>query len=89
MSDEIRSSESQSSDLNSSLQPTTITSYEPYQNSICGSILHPAPTNSPSEIFSYLRHGKLDALRRSLGVYPKDILQMKNEYGQVNIFSFH
>jgi hypothetical protein len=87
MSDEINSS--QSSDLNQSLQSTSITSYEPYHKSVCGFILHPASTNSPSEIFSYLRHGKLDAFRRSLNVYHKDILQMKNEYGQVNRFSFH
>jgi hypothetical protein len=75
-----------SSDINNSIQsnPTPI-SY-PYHTSICGSLLYSAPSNSPSDIFSYLRHNNFDAFRRSLDVYHNDIIQMRNEHGQVNQF---
>jgi hypothetical protein len=76
-----------SSDLDNLIQTTALTSYESYHKSVCGSILLPLPTNSPSEIFSYLRHGQFDKFRRCLDVYHKEIIQMKNEHGQVNIFS--
>jgi hypothetical protein len=59
---------------------------DPYHESICGSILLPLPTNSSSEIFSYLRHGKFDRFQRCLEMYHKEIIQMKNEHEQVNTF---
>ncbi|CAF0979153.1 unnamed protein product [Rotaria sp. Silwood1] len=82
MSDEIDSSHFQSADPSNLLQSTSTTTYDLYHKSICGSILYCSPTNSPSEIFSYLLHGKFDAFRRSLDVYHKDIIQIKNEYEQ-------
>lgn len=89
MSGDNNSSQCQSSDPNNSIQSTSIKSFEPYHKSISGSILHPAATNSSREIFSYLRHGNLDAFRRSLAVYHKDIFQIRNEHGQVNIELIH
>jgi hypothetical protein len=86
MSSENNTLQSQSCILSNSLQPTTLMSNDPYHESICGSILLPLPTNSPLEIFSYLRHGKFDQFRRCLDIYHKEIIQMKNEHGQVNIF---
>ncbi len=76
---------SQSSDLNNSMQPTSITASNSYHESACGAILLPLPRNSPSEIFSYLRHRRFDQFRRCLDVYHKEIIQMKNEHGQVNL----
>lgn len=66
-------------------QPISIDSSKCYHKSICGSILYCSPTKSPPEIFSFLLHGNLNAFRRSLDVYNKDIIKMKNEYDQVNI----
>ncbi|CAF0860417.1 unnamed protein product [Adineta steineri] len=71
-----------SSDLNNLIQATTISNTNAYHMSICGSILHPMPTNSPSDIFSFLRHSNFTALRRSLDVYHNDIIQMRNDHGQ-------
>jgi hypothetical protein len=85
MSSENNPMQLQPSDLNNLLQ-SIIT--KPYQESVCGSILLPLATNSPSEIFSYLRHGQFDKFRRCLDVYYKEIIQMKNEHGQVNKFAF-
>ena len=82
------SSQIQPSSVTNLIQPTFIPASEPYHKSICGSILHSTPTNSPSEIFSYLRHGTFDAFRRSIDVYHKEIIQMKNDHGQVRIFYF-
>ncbi|CAF1532672.1 unnamed protein product [Adineta steineri] len=71
-----------SSDLNNLIQATTISNTNVYHMSICGSIIHPMPTNSPSDIFSFLRHSNFTALRRSLDVYHNDIIQMRNDHGQ-------
>jgi hypothetical protein len=75
-----------SSDIDNSIQLTTIQPTYPYHNSACGFILYSAPTNSSTDIFSFVRHGHLDALRRSLEVYPNDIIRMRNDHGQVNIY---
>jgi hypothetical protein len=88
MSSENNCLQSQSCVINNSLQPITLLSNDPYHESICGSILLPLPTNSPSEIFSYLRHGKFDKFRRCLDVYHKEIIQIKNEHEQVNKYFF-
>jgi hypothetical protein len=72
-----------SSDINEIIQANIPVPTYPYHNSMCGSILHSTPTNSSTEIFSYLRHGRFDAFRRSLDVYHQNIIQMRNEYGQV------
>jgi len=76
-----------SSDINHSFPSTnTAPISHPYHTSICGSLLYSSPTNSPSDIFSFLRHGNFDAFRRSLDVYHHDIIRMRNEHGQVNLF---
>jgi len=75
-----------SSDINTSFQPNTTSISYPYHTSICGSLLYSSPTNSPSDIFLFLRHGNFDAFRRSFDVHHQDIIQMRNEYGQVNLF---
>lgn len=54
-----------------------------YHESICGSILLPVPKKSASEIFAYLRHGKFDQFQRCFSVYHQELIQLKNEYGQV------
>ncbi|CAM2702740.1 unnamed protein product [Rotaria socialis] len=70
---------------------TSIPPSELYHTSACGSILHSLPTKVPSEIFAYLQHGKLDAFRRSLDIYYKDIVQIKNENEQtvLHVLSIH
>jgi hypothetical protein len=73
-----------SSDINNSIQAPTITNTYPYHTSICGSLLYSSPTNSPSEIFSYLRHANFIAFRRSLDVYHNDIIRMRNDHEQVS-----
>lgn len=74
-----------SSDIDNSIQATTsATPSFPYHTSVCGSILYTAPTNTPSDIFSFLRHGNFDAFRRSIDIYHNDIIKMTNEHGQVN-----
>ena len=75
-----------SSDINNSIQAPPITNTLPYHTSVCGALLYSTPTNSPSEIFSYLRHGNFNAFRRSLEVYHNDIIRMRNDQGQVNKF---
>ena len=57
--------------------PTT----DHYQTSACGSLLHSVPTNDPATVFSYLLHGHFDAFRRSIEVFYRDIITMKNEHG--------
>jgi hypothetical protein len=91
MSNEKTFAQLQPSDPNDSFQvtPGPAASYEPYHKSVCGSILHSLPTNASSEIFSYLRHGKFDAFRRSFDIYYKDIIQMKNEREQVNTYNYN
>ncbi len=78
-----------SSDINNSFQtiPTPI-SY-PYHTSTCGSLLYSSPSNSPSDIFAYLRHNNFDAFRRSFDVHHNEIIQMRNEHGQVKLFVDH
>lgn len=71
-------------DVDNSNESISVTNPSTYHESVCGSILYCAPTNSTSEIFSYIHHGRFDAFRRSLEIYYKDIVQMKNEHGQVN-----
>jgi len=56
-----------------------------YHESMCGSILLPLSTNNTREIFDILRHGNFDRFRRCLEVYYKEIIEMKNEIGQVRI----
>ncbi|CAF2824680.1 unnamed protein product [Rotaria sp. Silwood2] len=85
MSDEIDSSHCQSADVHNVFQSTSATSNDSYHKSICGSMLCHLPTNSPSEIFSYLLHGKFDVFRRSLDIHHKDIIQMKNEDEQTGL----
>ncbi|CAF2345544.1 unnamed protein product [Rotaria sp. Silwood2] len=71
-----------SSDISNFIQATpTLTSY-PYHTSVCGSLLYTPPTNMPSDIFSFLRHGNFTAFRTSLDKYHSDIIQMKNDHGQ-------
>ncbi|CAF3653798.1 unnamed protein product [Rotaria sordida] len=91
MSDEINSSDIQLADLHSSFQSTLATPNNLYHNSVCGSILYCSPTNSSSQIFSYLLHGKFDVFRRSLDIYHKDIILMKNEHEQtvLHILTMH
>lgn len=83
MSSESNSFQSQSTAINNSLQTTIGTSYNPYHQSVCGSILLPLPSKLSSDIFTYLRHGKFDKFRQCLEVYHKEIIQMRNEYEQV------
>jgi hypothetical protein len=79
-----------SSDINNTIQATSLLTTYPYHTSLCGSILHSTPTNSPSDIFAILRHGNFDTFRRSLDVHHNNIIRMKNDLGQVNIyFSFY
>ena len=74
-----------STTLNDHIHEQTMTSPpDLYHNSVCGSILHSIPTNNPSTIFSYLRHGNFDAFRRSYDIYHREINTMKNEHEQVN-----
>jgi hypothetical protein len=80
--------QTQSSDIAILHQAALITPYDPYHQSVCGSILHSTPTNSPAEIFSYLQHGNFDAFHRSIDVYHKDIVQMRNNAGQVNTYTY-
>lgn len=75
-----------SSDINNSFQTNPTPIAYPYHTSVCGSILYSSPTNSLPDIFSILRHGNFDAFRRSLDVYHRDIIRMRNEHGQVNLF---
>jgi hypothetical protein len=75
-----------SSDINNSIQTSTIMNTYPYHTSVCGSLLYSSPSNSSSDIFSFLRHGNFDAFRRSLDVYHNDIIQMRNDHGQVHKF---
>ena len=72
-----------SANINNLIQSTTTSTSQPYHTSVCGSLLFSTPTNSSSDIFSYLRHGNFDAFRRSLDVYYNEIIRMRNEYGQV------
>lgn len=74
-----------SSDINNSLQINPIPTSRLYHTSACGSILYSTPTNNASEIFSFLRHGNFEAFRRSFEVYYQDIIQMRNQHGQVNL----
>jgi hypothetical protein len=78
-----------SSDINSFFQSITTPISHPYHTSICGSLLYSSPTNSPSDIFSLLRHGNFDAFRRSLDVYHHEIIRMRNDHGQVNRSVYH
>ncbi|CAF1027658.1 unnamed protein product [Adineta steineri] len=87
MTDNINSCDLQASDLNDN-QPTSTKSAELYHTSICGSVLHPMATKCPAEIFSLLRHGKLDVFRQSVDVYHQDIIKMKNEHGQTVLHFF-
>ncbi len=70
---------SQSSDFNQSTN-------NPYHESLCGSILLPLPTNCPSDVFAYLHHGQFNKFQRCLDVYHKEIIQIKNERGQVKLY---
>lgn len=74
-----------SSDFNYPVQPQTTSNSntQAYHLSVCGSILYSPPTNSPSDIFTFLRHGNFDAFRRSLDIYHNDIIRMRNDHGQV------
>lgn len=78
----------QSSGFKTSSQTTAIMSNDPYHASVAGSILLPLPTDSSEQIFSYLRHGEFDKFRRCLELHHKEIIEMKNEHGQVKIV-FH
>ncbi|CAF2103310.1 unnamed protein product [Rotaria magnacalcarata] len=71
-----------SSDINNYIQATTVQASYPYHTSVCGSLLYTAPTNTPSDIFSYLRHGNFEAFRRSLDIYHNNIIKIKNDHGQ-------
>ncbi|CAF0826668.1 unnamed protein product [Adineta ricciae] len=73
-----------SSDFNYPTQPQTTSNSntQAYHLSVCGSILYSPPTNSPSDIFTFLRHGNFDAFRRSLDIYHNDIIRMRNDHGQ-------
>ena len=74
-----------SSDFNYPTQPQTTSNSntQAYHLSVSGSILYSPPTNSPSDIFTFLRHGNFDAFRRSLDIYHNDIIRMRNDHGQV------
>lgn len=76
-----------SSDISSSFPLTSTSNSFPYHTSKCGSILYSSPSNSPADIFKYLRHNDFEAFRRSLDVYHNEIIRMKNEYGQVRDIS--
>ena len=84
MSHETGTSDDESSAVQDSSESSSIILNESYHKSVCGLILHSSPTNCSSEIFSYLYHGNLDVFRRSLHLYHKDIIQLKNSHGQVN-----
>ncbi|UJR21427.1 hypothetical protein I4U23_024513 [Adineta vaga] len=86
-----KNDESQVPDLNDAIQKTSIASTEFYNKSVCGSILCPSPSNSTSDIFSYLRHAKFDAFRRSIDIFHKEIIQMKNEHDQtiLHVLTIH
>lgn len=76
-------------DLNHAIQaPTTNGGTSPnahtYHLTVCGSLLYSPPSNSPAEIFAYLRHSRFDAFRRSLDVYHAEIIHMRNGQGQVS-----
>ncbi|CAF1018440.1 unnamed protein product [Adineta steineri] len=87
MTDNINLCDLQASDLNDN-QPPSIKSGEPYHTSTSGSIILPMATKCPAEIFSLLRHGKLDVFRQSVDVYHQDIIKMKNEHGQTVLHFF-
>ena len=72
-----------SSDINDLIQAAPVQVTHAYHTSICGSILHSAPSNSSADIFSYLRHANFDAFRRSLDLHHNDIIRMRNEHEQV------
>ena len=72
-----------SSDINNLIQAAQTQVTHAYHTSICGSILHSAPSNSSADIFSYLRHSNFDAFRRSLDIHHSDIIGMRNEQEQV------
>ena len=88
MAHEDNSGQSQPSEPSETFAITSGPSYISYHNSICGSILYSSPTNSPSEIFAYLSHGKFDAFHRCFDMYHKEIVQMRNERGQVNKYIY-
>lgn len=62
-----------------------------YHQSVCGSILLPLPTKNTQDIFDILRHANFDRFRRCLDVYYKDIMTMRNEFGQtvLHILTIH
>lgn len=64
-------------------ETAVISSNTQYHTSVCGSILHSIPTNNCQTIFSYLRHGNFEAFRRSIDVFYRDIVKMRNEREQV------
>ena len=72
-----------SSTIDNYIQATTISTSQPYHTSACGALLYTSPTNLPSDIFSFLRHANFTAFQRSLEIYHKDIIRMRNEHGQV------
>lgn len=72
------------SDINDLIQATPkATTNLSYNESICGSILHPTATNDPSKIFYYIRHGQYENFRRSVEVYHSEIAKMRNNLAQV------
>lgn len=77
-------SQSLLSESTNRLQQMPATISEPYQNSLCGAILHCTPTKCPSAIFNYIRHHNFSALHRSLDVYHQDIIRIRNDNEQVS-----
>lgn len=70
------------SDINDMIQVNSRPTTNTYHDSVSGSILYSIPTNSPDEIFSYIRHNDFQAFRRSLDVYHQDIIALRNERQQ-------
>lgn len=66
------------SDINDMIQVNSHHTTNTFHDSVCGSILYSVPSQSPEEIFSYLRHNNLDGLKRSFDVNHREIVNMRN-----------
>ena len=71
------------SDIDNYIQSMTTSISQHYHSSVCGALLHTSPTNLPSDIFSFLRHANFIGFQSSLDIYHRDIIQMRNDHGQV------